>query len=312
MHKISHKFTLDKSSLELFLASQSSKYKKIAYFSSIEYDFDEIKNKLLKINPKLNVIEFPSFDCLFFSNLSPTNKNKSDRINCLHNLVFSDLSNNIIISSLKAIATNTINIETVKKFQLVIRNRSSLTYDKILNFLVEGGYERVDFVHNKGEFAVRGEIMDIFSPIHKQPLRILFDFEKIDKLNLFSTQDQLSTSTVSDYYLPLSSEFQFNSDNIECFRSSFRQLKLKDKDDYYKSLSQKIVLPGSEQFFPILNNNFNSFLEYLDGYKILFDANFEKDFKQLTLDSFDNVDEYKNLKKIGCNYFYNLKELFHQ
>ena len=41
------------------------------------------------------IIEFPSFDCLFFSNLSPTNKNKSDRINCLHNLVFSDLSDNI-------------------------------------------------------------------------------------------------------------------------------------------------------------------------------------------------------------------------
>ena len=77
------------------------------------------------------------------------------------------------------------------------------------------------------------------------------------KLNLFSTQDQLSTRTVNDYYLSLSSEFQFNSENIQCFRSSFRQLKLKDKDDYYKSLSQKIVLPGSEQFFPILNNNFN-------------------------------------------------------
>ena len=116
--------------------------------------------------------------------------------------------------------------------------------------------------------------MDIFSPIHKQPLRILFDLKKLINLIYFSTQDQLSTSTVNDYYLSLSSEFQFNSDNIECFRSSFRQLKLKDKDDYYKSLSQKIVLPGSEQFFPILNNNFNSFLAYLDGYKILFGLKF--------------------------------------
>ena len=135
MNKISNKFALDKSSLEFFLAAQCTKYNKIAYFSSIDYDFDDIKYKLLKINPKLNVIEFPSFDCFFFSNLSPTNKNKSDRINCLHNLVFSDLSDNIIISSLKAIATNTINIETVKKFRLVIRNRSSLTYDKMVTLI---------------------------------------------------------------------------------------------------------------------------------------------------------------------------------
>ena len=245
----------------------------------------------------------------FFSNLSPTNKNKSVRINCLHNLVFSKPSDRIIISSIKAIITNTISIETVKKFQLTISNKSSISYDKILNFLVEAGYERVDFVHNKGEFAIRGEIMDIYSPIHQYPLRILFDYEKIDKLSLFSTEDQLSNESISIYYLSLSSEFQFNSDNIEYFRSSFRQLEIKDKDDYYKSLSQKIILPGSEQFFPILNQKFNSFLEYLDGYKILLDSTYEKDFKQATLDSFDNIDEYNHLNKIGCNYFLSLKEL---
>ena len=62
MNKSSNKFALDKSSLELFLAAQSSKYNKIAYFSSIEYDFDDIKNKLLKINPKLNDQEFKELE----------------------------------------------------------------------------------------------------------------------------------------------------------------------------------------------------------------------------------------------------------
>ena len=42
-------------------------------------------------------------------------KNKSDRISCLHNLVFSEFTNQIIISSLEAIVTNTINFETLKK-----------------------------------------------------------------------------------------------------------------------------------------------------------------------------------------------------
>ena len=309
MNKKSNKFALDKSSLELFLAAQALKYKKIAYFASTKYNFDDIKKRLHKANPYLKVVEFPSFDCFFFSNLSPTNKNKSDRISCLHNLVFSEFTNQIIISSLEAIVTNTISFETLKKFQLIINNKCSISYDVILNFLVEGGYERVDFVHNKGEFAIRGEIMDIFSPIHQYPLRILFDFEKIEKLSLFSTENQLSVRTIKNYYLSLSSEFQFNSENIECFRSSFRQLKVKDKDDYYKSMSQRIILPGSEQFFPILNKKFNSFLEYLDGYKILLDSNYENDFKQVNSDLCDNIHEYKYLKKFGCNYFYNLKDL---
>ena len=116
MNRNSNKFALDKSSLELFLVANASRYKKIAYFYNIEYDFEDIKKRLLKINPKLNVLEFPNFDCFFFSNLSPTNKNKSVRINCLHDLVFSNSSNKIIISSIKAIVNNTINIETIKKF----------------------------------------------------------------------------------------------------------------------------------------------------------------------------------------------------
>ena len=38
--------------------------------------------------------------------------------------------------------------------------------------------------------------MDIFSPIHQYPLRILFDFEKIEKLSLFSTENQLSVRNI--------------------------------------------------------------------------------------------------------------------
>ena len=66
MNKKSNKFALDKSSLELFLAAQASKYKKIAYFASTKYNFDDIKKRLHKANPYLKVVEFPSFDCFFF------------------------------------------------------------------------------------------------------------------------------------------------------------------------------------------------------------------------------------------------------
>ena len=44
-------------------------------------------------------------------------------------------------------------------------------------------YEKVEFVRNKGEFAVRGDIMDIFSPNEKRPVRICFNFEEIESLN---------------------------------------------------------------------------------------------------------------------------------
>ena len=44
-------------------------------------------------------------------------------------------------------------------------------------------YEKVEFVRNKGEFAIRGDIVDIFSPNEKKPVRISFNFEDIESLN---------------------------------------------------------------------------------------------------------------------------------
>ena len=47
-------------------------------------------------------------------------------------------------------------------------------------------YEKVEFVRNKGEFAIRGDIVDIFSPNEKKPVRISFNFEDIESLNFLT------------------------------------------------------------------------------------------------------------------------------
>ena len=85
---------------------------------------------------------------------------------------------------------------------------------------------------------------------------------------MFSTEDQLSFNAIDSYKIPLSSEMQFNNENISCFRRLFRKLKIPNKSDYYKSISEKNILPASEQFFPILNENYESILKYLNEFKL--------------------------------------------
>ena len=302
-------FSLDAPSLEFFLSIQASRYGKVAYFASEEYDLKVVKKNLLKINPELNIIKFPSFDCFFFSNVSPTLDNKSQRISALYELVFPKSKNIIFLSTLNALTTNTLKYEFVESFNLVLKTKSILKYQEISNFLFNAGYERVDFVHNKGEYSIRGEIMDIFSPIHQYPLRILFDFDKVESLNLFSIDDQLSNNIIDNYTLSLSSEFQFNSNNIECFRKLFRKIKIKNKDDYYKSISERIILPGSEQFFPILNESFDSLTRYLSGFKFILESNYREDFIEISNQPKVSIDEYKKLEHIGSNFFSNIREL---
>ncbi len=287
-------FYVDRNSIELFLAMSVAKHNRIAYFPSIDYDVKLLKRNLLRINPNLNILEFPNFDCNFFSNVSPTSKNKSQRIETLYNLMCLDIGNTVLLSSLESLITKTIKIKNIENSILSLKNGSKIKYEKIINFLNKSGYERVDFVNNSGEFSIRGEILDIFSPINEMPVRILFNFNNIESLNLFEVANQLSYKSIDKYELFLSSEFQFNKENIQCFRRLFRKLKISDKDDYYKSISEENILPGSGQFFPILNEDYSSILNYLQGFKIVLDFNYIDEFNNNYQKTLEDLVEYKN------------------
>src|SRR5690606_36034586 len=58
--------------------------------------------------------------------------------------------------------------------------------------LVERAYHRVDMVARRGEFAVRGGILDVFPPIADHPFRVEFFGDEVDQIRAFSVADQRS------------------------------------------------------------------------------------------------------------------------
>ena len=309
LHKKIKNILVTPSSIEVFLATFVTHKKRLAYFPTDECDVAKLKNNLLKIDSEIEIIEFPDFDCNFFSNLSPTSKNKAKRISSLYSLVHSNSKKIIMLSSLNALTSNTINLNYIKKFNLNLDLKKEITYECIIDFLNKSGYERVDFVHDIAQFSIRGEILDIFSPIYNNPIRILFNFDKIESLNFFSTESQLSFKTTNEYRLTLASEFQFKEENIKCFRKLFRKLGLSNKKDYYKSISENVIIPGSEQFFPILFKEYDSILNYLEGFKIILSSNFEENFKKYRNDKINEYVEYKNYFENESNFFLKIEKL---
>ena len=53
-------------------------------------------------------------------------------------------------------------------------------------------YDKVEFVRNKGEYAIRGDILDVFSPNEINPVRISFEFNDIESMYLFNLENTLS------------------------------------------------------------------------------------------------------------------------
>ena len=64
--------------------------------------------------------------------------------------------------------------------------------------LSELGFERVDFVFQPGQYAVRGSIVDIYSYSHDNPYRLDFFGDEIDSIREFDIEDQLSKSRLNE------------------------------------------------------------------------------------------------------------------
>ena len=302
-------FKVEGSSISLFLVLKylKSPQKRIAFFAKSNSDVEKIEQSIKSLNTNILTCTFPSFDCSFLSNLSPTIDNKRQRIKTLYNLYQN--KEMILISSLESLVEKTISKKSFINSELFLSVNSDINYTKIIEFLKKNNFELVDFVTNAGEYSKRGEIIDIFSPLSNYPVRVFFHFENIEKIKKISINTQETSIEIDKYEICPPSEFIFNDENISHFRKEFRELELINKDDYYQSISEKNIIEGSEQFFPILNKSLSPLTDYIGDFELFFyrdyKINFDKAYK-------DKLSEYGINKEYFLNessYLLNLQNL---
>ncbi len=86
--------------------------------------------------------------------------------------------------------------QKIKESMLELRVGDEISHEDIVNTLFENGFERVDFVSEPGQFAIRGAIVDIFSYSYNNPFRVSFFGDKIEGINIFDCNSQLSKDKV--------------------------------------------------------------------------------------------------------------------
>ena len=125
-------------------------------------------------------------------------------------------------------------------------------YEEIKEILFSSGFERVDFVSEPGQFAVRGALIDIFSYSFNNPFRISFFGDEIESINIFDANTQLSKEKVDyvDIYPDLSSSEDGEGSMVTDILPEDTLVWL-DSSDMYKDKS----------FFPELKKFRNIYME---------------------------------------------------
>lgn len=89
-------------------------------------------------------------------------------------------------------------LDRIRQSQLRLKVGDEISHEAIVDTLFEAGFERVDFVGEPGQFAIRGAIVDIFSYSYNDPFRVSFFGDEIDSINIFDCNTQLSKEKVSE------------------------------------------------------------------------------------------------------------------
>lgn len=101
-----------------------------------------------------------------------------------------------IVSYPDALAELVVSCEMLTEHSLSLEVGAGIEISKVEETLVDEGFERVDYVYEPGQFAVRGSIVDVFSYASEYPYRIDFFGDEIDSIRTFEIETQLSRGKV--------------------------------------------------------------------------------------------------------------------
>ncbi|WP_193081342.1 transcription-repair coupling factor [Brevibacterium aurantiacum] len=142
---------------------------------------------------------FPSWETLPHEKLSPRSDTVGQRLQILHRLAHPSPDRHLafIIAPVRAFLQPLVKgLGDIEPVELGVGDEYEI--DQLSQRLTELAYSRVDMVSRRGEFAVRGGIVDIFPPTDEHALRIEFFGDEIDEIREFSVSDQRSIPAEAD------------------------------------------------------------------------------------------------------------------
>lgn len=164
--------------------------------------------------PDRPVRVYPARGVLYESHLDPAPHLVGQRIGALDRLMEPD-SRAIVVAGAGALAERVPDAD-LRPHGFTIARGDVTDLDELSTQLIAGGYERVDRVEDRGQFAIRGDILDVFPATGDHAVRVeLFDIE-VESLRRFSTFTQRSLEAVESVSVEpaaeLAAEFRFEAE----------------------------------------------------------------------------------------------------
>lgn len=168
---------------------------------------------------------YPTRDFTFRNVESASREYEHQRIQVLSRILKHDCD--VVIACMDAALQYTIPPNELEGRMIELKKGQTVSLEQVVQSLVRCGYVRAEQIDGTGQFAVRGGILDFFTPDAPYPVRIEFWGDEIDTMGLFDLESQRRTETVDSVMLAPSVEVLVDNpselaDKIDKHASSLR------------------------------------------------------------------------------------------
>ena len=213
------------------------------------------------------VAGFPSWETLPHERLSPRSDTVGRRLATLRRLAHPDDSDpatgpvQVVVASVRALLQPVVkglgDLEPV-----ALRAGQDRPLTEVAEALVAAAYTRVDMVEKRGEFAVRGGILDVFPPTEEHPVRIEFWGDTVEEVRWFKVADQRSLE-IADHglYAPPCREVLL-TDDVRARAADLLDV-LPGAADLLTKVAEGIAVEGMESLAPALVDGMETLVDVL-------------------------------------------------
>ncbi|MBS2962503.1 transcription-repair coupling factor [Actinocrinis puniceicyclus] len=212
------------------------------------------------------VAEFPAWETLPHERLSPRSDTVGRRLAVLRRLTHpgtegDEVAPRIVVAPVRAVLQPQVaglgDLEPVR-----VTAGEEIELDEVVRRLGDAAYLRTDLVEKRGDFAVRGGILDIFPPTEEHPLRLEFWGDQIEEIRYFKVADQRSLEVAPHGLWAPPCREMLLTDTVRKrahgYASEFPALA-----DVFGKIAEGIAVEGMESLAPVLVDRMELLIDLL-------------------------------------------------
>ena len=249
-------------------------------------------------SPQIEILDFPAWDCQPYDRVSPNASISARRMTALARLARSRTSEErprILSTTIAAILQKVPPLAKVAKDTFSAAPGNAVDMDALVAWLEINGFIRNATVHDTGDYAVRGGIIDLFAPALPEPIRLDFFGDTLESIRTFDPETQRTIGQLKGLDLVPMSEVQLTTEAIKRFRQAYTaEFGGQTRGDaLYEAISEGRRSPGLEHWLPLFYESLDTIFAYTGDAPLILDSQ----IREAASERLAQIDDYFDARK---------------